>query len=104
MKRPAKCSHVLEKVRECLELGLYYDTSHAVKRKEERRVGLQDVLYVLRTGFHEKKKDEYKPEFCDWNYAIRGKTVDGKEVRVAVAFDEDGMLIITVIDLTRGSV
>lgn len=100
MKRPVKCANVLEKVKECLELGMYYDTTHATLRKGQRRVGLQDVLYVLKNGYHEKKKDEYKPEYKDWNYAIRGKIVDGKELRIAIAFDEDGMLIITVIVLT----
>ena len=61
------------------------------------------VLHVLRNGYHEKRKDEYKPEYEDWNYAIRGLTIDGKDLRIAIAFEEDGMIIITVIAITRGS-
>lgn len=56
--------------------------------------------YVLKTGWHEKRKDTYDEiEYKTWNYAIRGKTVDARELRVIVSFAEDGMLIITVIEL-----
>lgn len=102
MKRPSKIPDVLKKVRLCLDSGRFFDTTHAMTRKQERLVSLPHVLHVLRNGFHEKRKDEYKPEYSSWNYAIRGRTVDNRDVRVAVAFDEDGMLIITVIVLTKG--
>ncbi len=37
-----------------------------------------------------------------WKYAIKGKSVrDGLDVRVIVAFDEDGMLIITVMHIEK---
>ncbi len=55
--------------------------------------------YVLKTGWHEKAKDQYDVQNKAWNYAIRGKTVDTRELRVVVSFDEEGLLIITVIDL-----
>jgi hypothetical protein len=74
-----------------------------MERKQQRKVSLPHVLYVLINGYHEKKKDEYKPEYQDWNYAIRGLTIDGRDLRIAIAFDEDEMLIITVIAITRGS-
>ncbi|MBS0603734.1 MAG: DUF4258 domain-containing protein [Verrucomicrobia bacterium] len=72
-------------------------------RKVQRRISLPEVVYVLMNGYHEKKKDEYKPEYSDWTYAIRGRTIDEKDIRIAVAFDEDGMLIITVIEIARGT-
>jgi len=52
-----------------------------------------------KSGWHEKRKDAYSEVFKSWNYAIRGKTIDERELRVVVSFDEDGLLIITVIDL-----
>lgn len=85
--------------REHIEAGKYLDTRHAFDRKAERQITLLEVLYVLRHGYHEKRKDEFKEEHDAWNYAMRGKTVDGRELRVCVAFDPSGMLIITTIDL-----
>ena len=103
MERPSKIADVLKKVRECVEKGRYYDTSHATLRKNQRQIGLTHILYVLRHGYHEKRKDQYKPEHGDWTYAIRGKSIDGKDIRIAIAFDEDDMLIITVIEVERGT-
>lgn len=101
MKRPAKIAEVLKKARECIETGRYFDTTHAELRKRERRISLTHVLYVLRNGYHEKNKDQYHPQHRDWAYAIRGKTIDDKDVRVVIAFDDNDMLIITVIEITR---
>jgi hypothetical protein len=102
MQKPAKIADVLKKIKECIDADRYYDTSHAIRRRQERVVSLTEVLYVLRNGRHEKAKDQYKEEHGDWTYAIRGKTIDGDDLRIAVAFDEDGMLIITVIRVDRG--
>ncbi len=60
---------------------------------------MPEILRVLRVGFWEKRKDEFKQEFQAWNYAIRGKTVDARDLRVIVTFEEPGMLLITAIDL-----
>ena len=103
MKRPLKAPDVLKRVRECLDTGRYYDTSHAFIRKLQRNISLPYVLHVLRNGYHEKQKDENKPEHNDWTYAIRGLTTDNQDIRIAIAFDEDDMLIITVIQVTKGS-
>ena len=60
---------------------------------------MPEILQVLKGGFWEKRKDEFKPEHQAWNYAIRGKTVDDRPIRVAVTFADPGMLLITAIDL-----
>ncbi len=49
--------------------------------------------------WHEKAKDQFSERYESWNYAIRGKTIDLRELRVVVSFDENNMLVITVIDL-----
>lgn len=103
MARPEKMLDVLKKARACIEARRYYDTTHAQQRKHQRAVSLAEILYVLRSGYHEKRKDQYHLEHDDWTYAIRGKTVDGRDLRVAIAFDEEDMLIITVVDLARGT-
>jgi hypothetical protein len=102
VKRVSKIADVLKKTRECVENGRYYDTSHAAVRKIQRKISLTDVLYILQHGYHERQKDQYKPEYGDWTYSIRGNSIDGRDIRIAVAFDEDDMLIITVIELPRG--
>jgi hypothetical protein len=100
VKRPKKQPNLLAQVHVCILEGCFKDTSHAIVRKRERKISLPDILYVLKTGFHEKQKDSYQDKFKAWNYAIRGKTIDDREIRVIVSFDLNGMLIITAILLT----
>ena len=85
----------------CIEEGRYLDTRHATERQHERQILRSDVLHVLQDGYHEKRKDTFDESFKAWNYAIRGKTVDKKDLRIIVSFDSAGMLIITAIDLSK---
>ena len=98
-KQPPKHDNVLKEVRKHLEAGTYLDTRHAKERKLERGITLPEVRYVLRHGHHEKRKDTFHETHNAWAYAIRGKTVDGRTLRICVSFDEAGMLVITTIDL-----
>ena len=50
-------------------------------------------------GRREEQKDEWNERLKEWNYAYRGKTVDGTELRVAVALKPNGVLVVTVINL-----
>ena len=102
MERPSKIADVLKMARQCIETGRYYDTTHARLRKSQRRISLAHVLHVIQNGYHEKRKDQYHPEYKDWTYSIRGRTIDEKDIRIAIAFDRDDMLIITVIEIARG--
>lgn len=89
-------------IRACIEEGRYLDTRHAQERQSERKMNRLEVLYVLKNGHHEKKKDKFDVVHQAWNYAIRGKTIDKRELRVVVSFDEpSGMLIITAIELKK---
>jgi len=60
-----------------------------------------EVKQVLKYGHHEKRKDEFKEEHSAWIYSIRGKTMDQRNLRIAVSFDKNNMLVITVIDLGK---
>ncbi len=51
---------------------------------------------MLKNGYHEKQKTSFDEVFQVWKYAVRGKTLDGFDIRIIITFDEDGMLIITV--------
>lgn len=87
-------------VRATIQAGAYLDLDHATVRQQERSITRPEYLHVLETGYHEKQKDEFRVEYKAWTYSIRGRTLDGRELRVPVSFEEDGtLLVITVIDL-----
>lgn len=96
--RPSKITNVLNKIKQCIREGSYFVTSHAFIRQNERMISLPESLYILETGYEEKNKTRFDKENSTWKYAIRGKTLRDKlEVRVIVAFDENNMIIITVM-------
>lgn len=97
--RPAKESDLLIKIRKAILSGNYQETEHAKQRANERGIIGADSEYVLKTGNHEPSKDKFDETYNEWNYAVRGKTLDKRELRIIVTFDEDGLLLITVIDL-----
>jgi len=74
---------------------------HAIERRLQRSISINDIVQVLTTGWHEAKKDEFKQEYSEWNYSIRGKSIDNRQPRIAVSFDQNNMLIITVINLQK---
>jgi len=100
--RPAKNPQILAIARKAVADGNYTPVDHAKLRLNQREVTLQEMEQVITRGYHEKGKDEYKPEHESWNYSIRGKTIDAKELRIAISIDKaSGLLIITVIDLAK---
>ena len=99
-RRPKKHDNILQLVRGAFASGKYRDTRHASERKAERQISILEVKQVVERGYHEPAKDEFKDEWQAWNYSIRGKTVDQRELRIAVSFDEEAvLLVITSIDL-----
>jgi Domain of unknown function (DUF4258) len=100
MKAPPKIDRLLGRIREALDTGRFLDTVHIRQRQTERQITRPEMLYVLRHGWHEKRKDVFDTHYQAWNYAIRGKTVDGRSLRVVVSFEEETrLLIITAIAL-----
>ena len=74
---------------------------YPMQRRGERRISIPDIVHALQNGDRDPTHDEFKVAFQTWNYAVKGKTVDGRSVRIAVTFDEREMLIITVIPLGK---
>lgn len=101
-KKPDPLEELFPKIRDCIEQGLYRQSKHAIERELEREIDLLDVLYVLKNGYHEKQKTSFDEAFQTWKYAVRGKTLDKIDIRIIVAFDVDGMMIITVMRLVKG--
>lgn len=98
-KRPPKIADLMNRVREALDAGRYVDMVHAQERQAQRNITRPEYAYVLRHGYHEARKDQFEPHYGAWNYAIRGKTIDQRELRVVVSFDDGLMLIITTIEV-----
>ncbi len=92
--RPGKIPNLLEVIKDCIETGRYRSCLHLEQREIERNITRREVLHVLLHGFHEKREDDYDESFQTWNYAVRGKTVDERELRIFVSFDEKTMMII----------
>lgn len=91
-----KISSLLQCIESHLNEGKYIFTNHALQRRAERSISLPDILHVLRTGFHEKIKDQWDGDFNVWNYSIRGRAIDGDDLRVIVSIERN-LQIITVI-------
>ena len=93
--------NILERVKSSLTSGKYCYTGHASLRLQERTVARYEVKQVLASGHHEKRKDSFDETFQQWSYAIRGRTIDQRLLRIIVSFDPCNMLVITVIDLKQ---
>ena len=83
----------------------YVFLNHAKQRLRDRSIIDIDVLDILegkkgRNRKRNKSKDKYEPGYDDWNYCIEGSNLDKTKIRVIVSFDDENMLIITVIRLT----
>lgn len=93
-KRPPKHSDVLGLARARLASGRFRDSRHAGEKKQERDIDFYDVERVIKTGWREASEDRFKTEHQSWTYAIRGRTLDGVDVRIVVALDEEDYLVI----------
>ncbi len=87
---------VLRRVKEHVRNGTYILREHAIEMQEKRRVSLADDLRVLEYGRHESEKDIFEVKNQRWKHAIRGKTINGIDLRVIIAFHAK-LAIITVI-------
>ena len=101
IKKPQKVLQLIEKVSGCIVRGDLLDSYHANLRRGERAVLRREMTYVLKHGYHEKAKDKFDEHHKAWNYSIRGKTLDGKDLRVIVSFENESMLVVTVIEVGK---
>jgi hypothetical protein len=90
----------VSKAREYISRQAYRISIHAHQRQEQRSISLREILHVLKNGYHEKAYSIFEVKRQTWKYAIRGRTPDGIDLRVIVAFLEE-MAIITVIEITK---
>ena len=103
-RRPQKktTDELFNAIENALENKNYYFTSHALKRSKERKnLSEFQVIKILssQSKYHEPKKDSFNEDFNTWNYSIRGRSIDSENIRIILSFDENDLLIITVINL-----
>jgi Domain of unknown function (DUF4258) len=81
--------------------GFVLYSKHANERMLQRGIIKPEVEYVLMNGRHEVKKDQFNKLYSTWDYAIKGKTVDGRNLRIIVTLVEPNVLVVTTIDLDQ---
>ena len=57
------------------------DMVHAQERQIQRKITRPEYTYVLRHGYHEARKDTFEEPYNACNYAIRGKTLDKRDLQ-----------------------
>lgn len=95
-------AELFEAIKHSLENNEYYFSDHGnVRSKTRKNVNDLEVIKILEGDdkWHESAKDKYEKDHKDWNYHIRGRNSDEDKIRIAISFDEAGMVVITVINL-----
>ncbi len=100
MSRPSKVENLIEVIKEAVEDGHLLYSSHANDRMAQRNIIKPEVEFVLSYGFHDARKDKFNEEFESWDYAIKGKTIDGRNLRIVIAIISPNVLVVTAIDLS----
>lgn len=81
----------------------YIFLTHAKDRLIDRKITDVEVLDILEHKDkckRNKSKDSFIQGYPDWKYCIEGKSFEGQpNLRVIISFDEEFMLVITVIRL-----
>lgn len=100
MTRPPKVKYLIEIARQAVQDGHLLYSAHANERMAQRNIIKPEVEYILSKGHHEPKKDKFNTEFESWDYAIKGKTIDGRNLRIVIAVISPNVLVVTAIDLS----
>jgi hypothetical protein len=95
-KRPKKVDNLIEVVSNAIETQKIRYSVHALERMAERGIIDSEVLYILKNGFHEKRKDDFDLNL-GWKYSIRGQTLDERDLRIVISVLGD-VIVVTVID------
>jgi hypothetical protein len=101
VKRPSKAKYILGIVSSAVGAGHLIYSTHANQRMSERGIIKPEVEYVLKTGHHEARKDQFNDGFGSWDYAIKGQTIDARRLRIVVALEQPNVLVVTTIDLDK---
>jgi hypothetical protein len=85
------------KILKHIENETFVLTRHAAEEQRNDAIDLQDTLYVLKTGRHEREKTGFNNKFQIWKYAIRGKAENSATIRVVVSFPIEKMMSLSAM-------
>lgn len=101
-KKPSKKTklELFKGIEQAIDNKNYVFTQHGEIRSKQR-LNDEQVIRILRDRRkkHDAARDYYSAGYPDWNYHIQGNTIDNQPIRIVVSFEENSMLIITVINL-----
>lgn len=100
---PPKIDNVSKQAKIAITHGMYRYTAHAEIRKYERLITEEDALHIIETGWRVPIRDEFCEIHKSWKYAFEGKTLQEELLRVVIGFDEEMLLIVTVINISKAS-
>lgn len=76
--------------------GKVVPRKHLKKRLKERRLTMQDVLYVLKSGaIYDEPELDIRTN--NWKYKVEGITIDEKPIKVPVVIIGDSIFLLTVL-------
>lgn len=75
-------------------------TKHAKCRMRCRQIDAGEITDILKNGTLNRQKSG-KGKKGDITYALEGWSKDDQHIRIVVTPEEDGLLVITVIDLEK---
>jgi hypothetical protein len=93
-------SVLVTRVRKAARRREYLMLPHARQWSLERSVRAPDIEHALLHGHPVPSRDRFVKERGRWSYCFEGKDVDGRELRVIVAF-QGLMLVVTVVRLAE---
>lgn len=91
---PLSTAELKRCLRQAVKADKFVIIQHALDRMAERGFISSDVRRALRSGVHDTSKDDVVRG--KWRYRIRGKTVDGKDIKLGVEV-EGVVIVVTVI-------
>lgn len=92
---PPKRVDVMAEVSRHLRCGTWRFSLHANERVAEEGLTRYEIRQALAAGRRAEEHDEYSKTYGEWNYAIRGVTLDEVPLRVIVTFHSVDMVVVT---------
>lgn len=86
----------LKLIRGNLSNGYTNPTSHFNERLKERKITMQDVVYLLKAG-EIIDPPELNIKTGEWKYRVEGETLDEKAIAVIVTVEKGCTTLITCI-------
>lgn len=87
-------AQALKNIKKNLRSGETVPTSHFKERMAQRKVSMQDVIYILKKGaiFIEPELDI---KINQWKYKVEGKTIDGEPLAIVIGLEAQRNTLIT---------